>query len=333
MISLFLEGKERFMDKNILRDKIRGALYAHAIGDAMGATTEFMSAEEIKIKYGRVDNLIGGGWLDLNVGETTDDTAMTIGVIDALMAGFGSFEEFKKACADNFLAWFETDPKDVGNQCRLALVKYKMTGEYIDEDKDALGNGSLMRALPCGLLPMDDCTLASDCSLAAGRPSANGSSLTTASSPANDDSPASDRTLTSDSSLVDGPEYLNLLQGEITHKNKTCADILSAYTKIIRDFILGENYKLDSQELLKPSGYIINTYNNAKYFANLPVADAIIGAVNHGGDADTIAAITGSMAGARDGYHSIPTEWIDKLDNNIKMKYDAFTEFLLEKYE
>ena len=291
------------MDKNILRDRIRGALYAHAIGDAMGATTEFMTADEIKIKYGRVDNLIGGGWLDLNVGETTDDTAMTIAVADALMAGFGSFEEFKKSCADNFLAWFETGPKDVGNQCRLALVKYKMTGEYIDEDKDALGNGSLMRALPCGLLPMDFWSILSAC------------------------------TQNPDDSLTGGPEYLNILQGEITHKNKTCAEILTEYTFIIRGFILGGNFKLKSQELLKPSGYIINTYNNAKYFANLPVADAIIGAVNHGGDADTIAAITGSMAGARDGYQALPQEWIDKLDANVKAKYDAFTEFLLEKHE
>ena len=291
------------MDKNILRDRIRGALYAHAIGDAMGATTEFMTADEIKIKYGRVDDLIGGGWLDLNVGETTDDTAMTIGVIDALMAGFGSFEEFKKSCADNFLAWFETGPKDVGNQCRLALVKYKMTGDYIDEDKDALGNGSLMRALPCGLLPMDFWSILSAC------------------------------TQNPDDSLTGGPEYLNILQGEITHKNKTCAEILNEYTFIIRGFISGANFKLKSQELLKPSGYIINTYNNAKYFADLPVADAIIGAVNHGGDADTIAAITGSMAGARDGYSAIPQEWIDKLDANVKAKYDAFTEFLLEKYE
>lgn len=315
------------MDKNILRDRIRGALYAHAIGDAMGATTEFMTADEIKIKYGRVDDLIGGGWLDLNVGETTDDTAMTIGVIDALMSGFKSADEFKKACADNFLAWFETAPKDVGNQCRLALVKYKMTGDYIDEDKDALGNGSLMRALPCALLPATAWSPANDPSPADELSPVNVCPLTSASSL------ASDRTLTDDDSPTDGPIYLNILQGEITHKNKICADILSAYTKIIRHFISGENYKLKSQELLKPSGYIINTYNNAKHFANLPVADAIIGAVNHGGDADTIAAITGSMAGARDGYHSIPTEWIDKLDANVKTKYDSFTEFLLEKYE
>lgn len=333
MISLFLEGKVRFMDKNILRDKIRGALYAHAIGDAMGATTEFMSADEIKIKYGRVDDLIGGGWLDLNVGDTTDDTAMTIGVIDALMKGFKNADEFKKSCADNFLAWFETDPKDVGNQCRFALEKYQMTGDYIDEDKDALGNGSLMRALPCALLPVDAWSPADEPSPATDSSPASDRTLTNDCSPVNASSLTNGCTLTDDDSPTDGPIYLNLLQGELTHKNKICTDILSEYTKIIRDFILGENYKLDSQELLKPSGYIINTYNNAKHFANLPVADAIIGAVNHGGDADTIAAITGSIAGARDGYHSILKEWIDKLDNNIKMKYDAFTEFLLEKYE
>ena len=303
------------MDKNILRDKIRGALYAHAIGDAMGATTEFMSAEEIKIKYGRVDDLIGGGWLDLKVGETTDDTAMTIGVIDAFIKGFKNPDEFKKSCADNFLAWFETGPKDVGNQCRVALVKYKFTGGYIETDEDALGNGSLMRALPCALLPARDLDFSDE-------------------SQDHDESAYSQASsLYNESAHSDAAPYLNIIQGEITHKNKTCADILTDYTKIIRDFILGQNYKLDSQDLLKPSGYIINTFNNAKYFANLPLADAIIGAVNHGGDADTIAAITGSMAGARDGYHSLPQEWIDKLDANVKTKYDCFTEFLLEKYE
>lgn len=291
------------MDKNILRDKIRGALYAHAIGDAMGATTEFMTAEEITIKYGQVDDLIGGGWLDLNVGKTTDDTAMTIGVIDALMKGFKNLDEFKKACADNFLAWFETGPKDVGKQCSVALVKYKLTGAYIETDDHALGNGSLMRALPCALLPARGLDFSNE-------------------------SQESDASQDHDAST-----YLNILQGELTHKNKTCADILTDYIKIIRDFISGENYKLPAHDLLKPSGYIINTYNNAKYFANLPVADAIIGAVNHGGDADTIAAITGSMAGARDGYHSLPQEWIDKLDANVKTKYDSFTEFLLEKYK
>ena len=44
-----------------LTSKIKGALYGFAIGDAMGATTEFMDAKQIKAKYGKVTDIIGGG--------------------------------------------------------------------------------------------------------------------------------------------------------------------------------------------------------------------------------------------------------------------------------
>ena len=47
-----------------LQSKIKGALYGFAIGDAMGATTEFMSEDSIKAKYGKVKNIIGGGWVE-----------------------------------------------------------------------------------------------------------------------------------------------------------------------------------------------------------------------------------------------------------------------------
>ena len=32
----------------IIKDRIKGSLYAFAIGDAMGATTEFMTKDQIK---------------------------------------------------------------------------------------------------------------------------------------------------------------------------------------------------------------------------------------------------------------------------------------------
>lgn len=57
-----------------LKDKVRGSLFGFAIGDAMGATTEFMSTKSIKLKYGMVDQIIGGGWLNLKAGKVTDDT-------------------------------------------------------------------------------------------------------------------------------------------------------------------------------------------------------------------------------------------------------------------
>ena len=36
-----------------LQSKIAGSVYGFAIGDAMGATTEFMHPHEIKAKYGK----------------------------------------------------------------------------------------------------------------------------------------------------------------------------------------------------------------------------------------------------------------------------------------
>lgn len=43
------------------KDKILGSLIGFAIGDAMGATTEFMSKEQIQNQYGKVDHIMGGG--------------------------------------------------------------------------------------------------------------------------------------------------------------------------------------------------------------------------------------------------------------------------------
>ncbi|SMQ84834.1 ADP-ribosylglycohydrolase [Bacillus sp. OV166] len=54
-------------------DKVKGGLFGVAIGDALGATTEFMSPEEIKKEYGRVTSIIGGGVWKVEPGETTDD--------------------------------------------------------------------------------------------------------------------------------------------------------------------------------------------------------------------------------------------------------------------
>ena len=50
---------------NNIKNRLKGALYGFAIGDAMGATTEFMSEDKIKSEYGKLTDIVGGGWLDL----------------------------------------------------------------------------------------------------------------------------------------------------------------------------------------------------------------------------------------------------------------------------
>ena len=69
---------------------------------------------------------------------------------------------------------------------------------------------------------------------------------------------------------------------------------------------------------MEPTGCVINTMNNACYYAlNCnSFEECIINAVNDGGDADTIAAIAGSIAGAGFGYDNIPKRWKEVFKSN-----------------
>lgn len=262
-----------------LRNKIAGAIYGFAIGDAMGATTEFMTRKEIKDEYGVVYNIIGGGWLNLKPGEVTDDTQMTMCVMKAIMKQPQNSEEFKNACADNFIAWLNSEPKDIGAQCMKSIIRLE-NGEDIPIDDTALGNGSLMRAMPLAVLNLP---------------------------------------------------YFNVLQGSLTHKNRICANIILEYTRLIQDYIKDEhkNSHAEIKHLLEPNGCVVNTFNNSIFWSNKnSFEEAIIGAVNQGGDADTIAAITGSLAGARFGFDDIPKRWIYSLNPDVEESLKKFKNFV-----
>lgn len=262
-----------------LRNKIAGAIYGFAIGDAMGATTEFMTAEQIRKQYGQVTDIIGGGWLNLHPGEITDDTQMTMCVMSAIMRKPKNLDMFLKYCKDNFIIWVNSNPKDIGSQCARAIQNL-MFGKDVPIDDDALGNGSLMRAMPLAVLDLP---------------------------------------------------FYNIMQGRITHNNQKCSNIILEYSRLIQDYIYDQKvYKYTDKikGLLEPSGYIVDTFNNSVYWScKDSFEEAIIGAVNHGGDADTIAAITGSLAGAKFGYNAIPERWINQLNPDVKIFLEKFKNF------
>lgn len=258
---------------------MRGAAFGFAVGDAMGAATEFMTAEEIKRKHGRVTEMIGGGWLDVRPGEVTDDTQMTMCVMRALEAEHRKPFVFKMRVADEFAAWYETRPKDVGGACAAGIRHYMETGEYVESDPSTLGNGALMRSMPCALIGLDG---------------------------------------------------FNALQAAVTHNNETQSRLIESYSKALRGLIRDTYKPRKSIRLQNPSGHVENTLNNALYWTrSVDFETAIIGAVNDGGDADTIAAVTGSLAGARFGYGAIPKQWVDALDPEIQDELEKFVEFAI----
>lgn len=277
------------------KDKLKGALYGFTIGDAMGATTEFMTEEQIKEEHGQVTEIIGGGWLELEPGEVTDDTQMTLCIIKAVLQQKDKkdihADTFIKDVKANFIKWYRSKPKDIGAQVRLGIIDL-LDNRQIRVMRDALGNGSLMRALPLALM---------------GNTSIR----------------------------------YNVSQGRLTHNNETCDDVILNYHLLINDLLnVSDNNQnpfnklLDVDKLVDPTGHVLNTFNNALYWSRKETfEECIIGAVNHGGDSDTIAAIAGSISGITNGYSSIPQKWVDVLPEDVKVTFHHYVNYLLKFYE
>ena len=61
-----------------VENRAMAAFLGFAIGDALGATVEFMTKGEIAAQYGVHREIVGGGWLRLKPGQVTDDTQMAL---------------------------------------------------------------------------------------------------------------------------------------------------------------------------------------------------------------------------------------------------------------
>ena len=100
-------------------NRIKGALFGVAVGEALGAPAEFMSAEEIKREHGTIRRMIGGGWLNVKPGEVTDDTQMTLAVAKGICENPDSPIE---AIGRHFVRWAQSGPKDIGNTCHASIL-------------------------------------------------------------------------------------------------------------------------------------------------------------------------------------------------------------------
>lgn len=259
------------------RDKVAGALYGFCIGDAMGATTEFMDPVDIEAKYGEVHDIIGGGWLDLKPGQVTDDSQMMFCIIQSLIeVGVDcTINDFKHSVARNFEDWLATGPVDVGNTCASGIRIYTLTyhQSFINRNDELLGNGGLMRFLPLALLDMLE---------------------------------------------------FNITQNDITHYSEGSARAIQRSQEAVQEGLMDKPLSDLPKSLQPPLGTCGATLNNALYYNSLPsFKQAIIDAVNAGGDSDTIAAITGGIYGARIGLSGISkncSRWVSELDVSVKEK-------------
>jgi len=291
-------------------DQFRGCLLGLSVGDALGAPLEGLSAAQIARRYGRLTEMQPDVRRGLRAGQTTDDTAMMLSILDSYneLAQFDPHD-----IAERFLDWYRRGPVDIGNLTREACENLLYGYNFERAGRDAweafpdsmrMGNGSLMRCAPTGLLRYHDHIH-----------------------------------LVGESRVISG----------ITHYDErcklacVCLNLAIAHLLLVgidglldelREFIEPRNtvlgYALNGipalrVEELRTSGYVVDTLQTALWAVLYctEFEEGLTLVVNRGQDADTAGAVAGALLGARFGADAIPRRWLDALEGRQRIDTGA----------
>ncbi len=285
-------------------DRATAAYLGLAIGDALGATVEFMLPREIVAQYGVHDTLRGGGWLHLRPGQVTDDTTMSLALGNSIIEQ-GKVDAH--AVAQAFDSWMRARPVDIGNTVRRNLLQFRKSGnpEAPYSDHDA-GNGAAMRVLPVALATLDE---NEEIVRSASRAQAHVTHHCAASDAA--------------------CETLAFMVQDALHgRDKNY--LLHQHAHPLGARFPEFRFRAMKQST-NPSGYIAHTLQAVfqSFFDTDNFRDCLVDVVNRGGDADTTGAIAGMLAGAMYGMEQIPVPWLKRLDTNVRQSCEDQAQTLL----
>lgn len=288
------------MDADAIFPRARAAFLGMAVGDALGATTEFMTPAEIRAQFGVHRKIIGGGWLRLKPGRVTDDTEMALCLARAILQSDGWN---LTAVADSFLAWMRGKPIDIGSTVRRGIRNYLLQGQLETplNDWDA-GNGAVMRMLPVALFTLGDDALLQE--------------LVVAQAHLTHNHPLSDAACVTVGRMVQAA----LLGGDRFALHALARDLVAYCPKFRFNDYSG-----------RASGYVVETMQTVFHFlfTTGSFEECLVGVANQGGDADTTGAIAGMIAGAFYGEGAIPRHWLRRLDPEVRKEVAAAAEELI----
>jgi ADP-ribosyl-[dinitrogen reductase] hydrolase len=288
------------IDEDIL-DRALGAYLGFAVGDALGATVEFMTPGEIAAEYGVHSRMIGGGWLKLRPGQVTDDTEMALCTGRAIVRARGW--DLTAVC-DEFASWLKRVPVDVGNTTRRGIRRYIVDGSTssLPNEGDG-GNGACIRNLPVALATLADYQqfarwTIEQCHVTHHHPQSDAAAL------------ALGRMV---QSLV--------LGGGVVAARKETKELIKTHKEFRFERFRGPC-----------TGYVVDTVRTVlrEYFLTDSVRSCVVQTVNMGGDADSAGALAGMLAGATYGAGTIPQAWLRKLDAVVAAEIRQQVEVLLE---
>lgn len=293
---------------------IKGALFGHIVGDALGVPVEFSS--RIQLEQKPVVNMRGYGTHDQPPGTWSDDASLMLCLVESLTGDF-SLDDLSK----RFVRWFDEGyPSahghifDVGIATRQAIGRLRaghLPAQAGLADEHNNGNGSLMRILPLAFYPpaTDRLLLIRDVS-----------SLT-------------HRHIRSVAACVLYVEYARLLLNGLNKHiayQQLCADgpqwldrLLAPQAEQSRfERILDGTLPTLQPDDIRGSGYVLHALEASLWclLTTSTYAEAVLQAVNLGEDTDTTGAITGGLAGLYYGFEQIPKNWLDTLANRALLR-------------
>ena len=310
-----------------IKDRIAGCLWGQAIGDALGLGTEFMNRAEVLHNYPEglseysqiVQDFHRERW---NQGDWTDDTDMMLCIAEAIIADKAINP---KTVAHNFKEWFRGIPMGIGQLTYtvLGLYDYESDPEKVAEivwdsmyGRDSAANGGVMRTSVVGLWNENVAGNADRiCKLTHVDPRCAGSCVII--SELINSLVWQDKELSFEELLQIGNKYDNRIK---------------PYLETARNRLL-EDFELDDEQTM---GYTLKTMGCAIWCLSHvnSFKEGLLKIVNAGGDADTNAAVTCAVLGAKYGKKGIPEYYIQNLKR--KDEYEGMirqlTDILIEKF-
>ncbi|MEM6257456.1 MAG: ADP-ribosylglycohydrolase family protein [Planctomycetota bacterium] len=286
------------------QDHIMGCILGTAVGDAIGLPREGLSAR-------RAERMFGGAPLThrfiLGRGMCSDDTEHTLMVGLASLESMGDPEKFAKAFARRLRWWFARIPAGVGLGTAKACIRLWFGVSPGRSGVRSAGNGPAMRSALLGLVASSEQhvqeLVQASTAVTHTDPRARDGALVIArlvrwiaTEPA--------LRATIETPLVSGLEDMQL------------CDSLMLALEAARDGIGQKDFAIRIGQPKGISGFVNHTVPAAVYcwLSNRgSFRDAVETAVCLGGDSDTVAAITGALAGTEQGSQAIPDEWLSNL--------------------
>lgn len=299
-------------------DLIKGTIYGGAIGDALGVPVECRTRTDVRnTSFIKIENQLS---------FFSDDTSLTLASMDALVESDFKRETFMK----NFINWLYYGNYTTlgyaygyGKGTKNAIDKFIKTNNVSNCGNDSFennGNGALMRISPVCLALLSE--------------EHNWNTIVTRLKN------ITALTHSHQISLLGNLIYFVFFKTLIETKDKYIAydnmrnfDYSKWFDNVTINFydkLLNGNYNTEPED--KRNFYVVDTLISVIYciMNNNNFEDSIKCAIKLGYDTDTVAAITGNLAGALYGYNSIPKKWLKRLegknllDISIKMFNDKF---------